>query len=59
MYCDDCLPKYRDEHTISFNDAGRGRMAKLRAAGMDLSRGGDATWGKEPSTYEGANGVGI
>lgn len=40
MYCDQCLPNYRDEHAASFSDAGRKRMAELRAAGRDPSKGG-------------------
>lgn len=42
MYCDDCLPKYREEQATSFSDAGRKRMAELRAVGRDPSRGGEA-----------------
>lgn len=41
IYCDDCLPKYRDEHASSFSDAGRKRMAELRATGRDPSKGGE------------------
>lgn len=41
LYCDECLPAYREEQAASFSDAGRTRMAELRAAGKDPSQGGE------------------
>lgn len=39
-YCKDCLPEYRNEQTEAFSEAGRAKMAELRAAGKDPSAGG-------------------
>lgn len=42
MYCDDCLPTYKEAQATAFSEAGRGKLAELRAAGKDPSRGGQA-----------------
>ena len=42
IYCDDCLPTYQQAHAVSFSEAGRAKMAELRAASRDPSRGGQA-----------------
>ncbi len=64
-YCDECLPAYRDERAASFSDAGRRRMAELRAAGKDPSKGGEAAkrrgaknsqWMKDQAAWESVYG---
>lgn len=39
MYCSERLPCYQRAHAASFSDAGRVKLAELRAAGRDPSRG--------------------
>lgn len=39
-YCEVCLPVYKDSHVEMFSEAGRAKMAELRAAGKDPSKGG-------------------
>jgi len=42
MYCDACLPTYKETQAIAFSDAGRVKLVELRAAGRDPSKGGQA-----------------
>jgi CRISPR-associated endonuclease Cas1 len=42
QYCDDCRPEVQAAQVGGFSAAGRDRMAELRAAGQDPSRGGEA-----------------
>jgi len=42
IYCDDCLPTYQRAYATAFSEAGRAKMAELRAAGRDPSNGGSA-----------------
>jgi len=39
-YCEACFPECRTEQTEAFSEAGRAKMAELRAAGKDPSAGG-------------------
>ncbi len=41
-YCDECLPAYQLEQATSFGEAGRKKMAELRAAGRDPSQSREA-----------------
>lgn len=41
QYCDECRPEVQENQRASFSAAGRERMAALRAAGKDPSRGGE------------------
>lgn len=38
QYCDECLPVYQQKQAASFGEAGRAKMAELRAAGRDPSQ---------------------
>jgi predicted Zn-ribbon and HTH transcriptional regulator len=40
QYCDECRPEVQAAQVVDFSAAGRQRMAELRAAGTDPSRGG-------------------
>lgn len=42
MYRDDCLPAYRDQHATSFGEAGRAKLAELRAEGRDPTQSREA-----------------
>lgn len=38
QYCDECLPKREAEQAVTFSEAGRRKMAELRAGGRDPSQ---------------------
>jgi hypothetical protein len=38
QYCDECLSAYQVDQAASFSDAGRAKLAELRAAGRDPSQ---------------------
>lgn len=42
QYCDECFPSYQQAHATAFSAAGQTKMAQLRAAGRDPSKGGRA-----------------
>lgn len=42
QYCDDCRPEVEQAEVADFSAAGRAKLAALRAAGKDPSRGGEA-----------------
>jgi hypothetical protein len=42
QYCDDCRPEVQAAQVVDFSAAGRSTLAKLRAAGKDPSKGGEA-----------------
>ncbi len=41
-YCDECLPTYQLEQATSFGEAGRAKLAELRASGRDPSQSREA-----------------
>jgi hypothetical protein len=41
QYCDDCWPEVQTTQVADFGAAGRAKLAELRAAGQDPSRGGE------------------
>jgi hypothetical protein len=51
QYCDECRPEIQAAQVEDFSAAGRAKLAELRAAGKDPSRGGDAAkkWGAKTS----------
>lgn len=42
MYCDACLAHYKETQATAFSEAGRVKLAELRAGGKDPSKAGEA-----------------